>query len=147
MAVSKSHKAAVDLLLSKGANPDIVSGQHFTPLIIAAAFGDDALPMVESLLAGKANPELAPTSGPNAGGTPMHIAASNGSNWILARLLAAGAKPKLLPDGSTLMHMTAIEGNAETVELVSKTGISVDCTDIQLRTPLRLSGISGVTRI
>jgi ankyrin repeat protein len=143
VAVSKSNNAAVDLLLSKGANPDIVSGQHFTPLIIAAAFGDDALPMVESLLAGKANPELAPTTGPNAGGTPMHIAASNGSNQILTRLLTAGAKPKLLPDGSTLMHMAAIDGNDETVELVSKTGISVDCTDIKLRTPLHLSGISG----
>ena len=45
-AVDKSQKAVIDLLLSKGANPDIVSGQHFTPLIIAAAMGDAALPMV-----------------------------------------------------------------------------------------------------
>jgi ankyrin repeat protein len=142
-AVDKSQKAVVDLLLSKGANPDIVSGQHYTPLIIAAAQGDVALPMVESLLAGKANPELAPTTGPNAGGAPMHIAASNGSNAILGRLLAAGAKPKVLPNGSTLMHMAAIGGNAETVELVSKTGIPVDCTDGQSRTPLHLTGITG----
>jgi ankyrin repeat protein len=142
-AVDKSQKAVVDLLLSKGANPDIVSGQHYTPLIIAAAQGDVALPMVESLLAGKANPELAPTTGPNAGGAPMHIAASNGSNAILAKLLAAGAKPKVLPNGSTLMHIAAIGGNAETVELVSKTGISVDCIDSQSRTPLHLTGITG----
>jgi len=54
----------------------------------------------------------------------MHIAASNGSNAILGRLLAAGAKPKVLPNGSTLMHMAAIGGNAETVELVLKTGAS-----------------------
>lgn len=142
-AVDKSQKAVVDLLLSKGANPNIVSGQHYTPLIIAAAMGDVALPMVESLLDGKANPELAPTTGTNAGGAPMHIAASNGSNAILARLLAAGAKPKVLPNGSTLMHMAAIGGNAETVEIVSKTGIPVDCTDSQSRTPLHLTGITG----
>lgn len=142
-AVDQSQKAVVDLLLSKGANPDIVSGQHFTPLIIAAAMGDVALPMVESLLAGKANPELAPTTGPNAGGAPMHIAASNGSNAILARLLAAGAKPKVLPNGSTLMHMAAIGGNAETVDIVVKAGLSVDAVDSQSRTPLHLTGITG----
>lgn len=142
-AVDKSQKAVIDLLLSKGANPDIVSGQHFTPLIIAAAMGDAALPMVESLLAGKANSELAPTTGPNAGGAPMHIAASNGSNAILARLLAAGAKPKVLPNGSTLMHMAAIGGNAETVDIVAKAGLSVDAVDNQSRTPLHLTGITG----
>jgi ankyrin repeat protein len=142
-AVDKSQKEVVELLLSKGANPDIVSGQHFTPLIIAAAMGDAALPMVESLLAGRANPDLAPTTGPNAGGAPMHIAASKGANAILSRLLAAGAKPKVLPNGSTLLHMAAIGGNAETVEIVSKTGFSVDCTDSQARTPLHLTAITG----
>jgi ankyrin repeat protein len=142
-AVDKSQKAVVELLLSKGANPDIVSGQHYTPLIIAAAMGDAAMPMVELLLAGKASPELAPTTGPNAGGSPMHIAASKGANTILSRLLAAGAKPKALPNGSTLMHMAAIGGNAETVEIASKNGIPVDCTDSQARTPLHLTALTG----
>jgi ankyrin repeat protein len=142
-AVDKSQKAVAEYLLSKGANPDIVSGQHLTPLIIAATMGEVALPMVESLLAGKANPELAPTTGPNAGLAPMHIAASNGSNAILTKLLATGAKPEVPPNGFTLLHMAAIGGNAETVEIGTKTGISVDCTDSQARTPLHLTALTG----
>ncbi|MDD5403798.1 MAG: ankyrin repeat domain-containing protein [Sulfuricella sp.] len=143
VAVEKSHTEVVELLLAKGANPDIVSNQHFTPLIIAAAMGDAALPMVELLIAGKANPSLAPTTGPNAGGAPLHIAASKGANAVLDRLLKAGAQPTVLPNGSTLMHMAAIGGDAETVEIVSKAGISVDTPDSQSRTPLHLTAITG----
>ncbi|MFH1493508.1 MAG: ankyrin repeat domain-containing protein [Pseudomonadota bacterium] len=145
VAVEKSHTAVVELLLAKGANPDIVSNQHFTPLIIAAAMGDAALPMVELLIAGKANPSLAPTTGPNAGAAPLHIAASKGANAVLKRLLKAGAQPTVLPNGSTLMHMVAIGGDAETVEIISKADISVDTPDSQSRTPLHLTAITGNT--
>jgi hypothetical protein len=45
-AVEQSQQAVVELLLAKGANPNIVSTGHATPLMIAAGLGDSALPLV-----------------------------------------------------------------------------------------------------
>jgi ankyrin repeat protein len=143
VAADKLNKKLVELLLSKGANPNIISGQNYTPLIIAAAQGDVALPIVELLLAGRSDPSLAPTSGPNAGGDALHVAASKGANAILEHLLAFGVSPKILPKGSTLMHTAAIGGDAATVGIIATIGVPVDDSDYQGGTPLAYAAISG----
>lgn len=141
VVVDKEDKALVQFLLSKGANPNIISRQHYTPLIIAVSKGDAALPLVELLLAGRADPTLAPKAGTNAGGAPLHVAAYMGANATLRHLLAFGVTPKILPNGSTLMHMAGIGSNAETVAIALETGASVDDVDCDGATPLHYAVI------
>lgn len=143
VAVDRENKELVQLLLSKGANPNIISGQHYTPLIIAVSKGDAALPLVELLLAGRADPALAPRSGPNEGAGPLHIAAYVGANAIFRHLLAFGAKPHVLPKGSNLIHMAGIGGNAETVAICLGAGATVDEVDHDGATPLHYAAIRG----
>lgn len=141
VAVDKERKALVQFLLSRGANPNIISGQNLTPLMIAAANGDRALPLVELLLAGRADPTLAPKTEPHAGADPLIVAASKGANAILRHLLAFGVTPKILPNGSTLMHMAGIGGNAETVAIALEIGATVDDVDCEGATPLHYAVI------
>lgn len=143
VAVDKSHVAVVDLLLANGANPDIISNQDLTPLILATAMGDSSLPVVELLIAGKANLSLAPTTGPNAGGAPIHVATSKGANAILKRLLAAGTPAITMPNGNTMLHLAAIGGNLETIKILDSTSPSIDVADAKSRTPLHLAAILG----
>jgi ankyrin repeat protein len=143
-AVDHAHAAVVDLLLAKGANPDIISNQGYTPLIIAAAKGDDCLSILDLLIAGKAHLDLAPASGDNAGGTPLHVAASVGANKTLRRLLAAGARVDLRqPNQATALHTAALGGNAETIAMLIDSGISIGVTTKQEQTPLHYAAISG----
>jgi ankyrin repeat protein len=141
VAVGNENKALVQFLLSRGANPNIISGQNYTPLIIASAIGDRALPIVELLLAGRADPLLAPKSGPNADGDPLFVAATKGANSIIRHLLEFGVIPKVLPNGSTLMHMAGIGGDAETVAIAQKNGATVHDVDRDGSTPLHYAVI------
>lgn len=143
VAIDKSHVAVVDLLLASGANPNIVSNQDLTPLILAAAMGDSTLPIVELLIAGKANLSLAPTTGPNAGGAPIHVATSNGANAILKRLLATGTPALTMPNGNTMLHLAAIGGNIETIKILDSTSPLIDAVDAKSRTPLHIAAIVG----
>jgi ankyrin repeat protein len=110
-SVAMENKGLVQFLLSRGANPNAISEQNSTPLIIAAGIGDRALPIVELLLAGRADPLQTPNVGPYAGKDVLSVAASKGANVILRHLLSFGPLPRVLSDGATLMHMAAIGGN------------------------------------
>lgn len=136
LAVEMGNKALVQFLLSKGANPNIISGQNRTPLVIAASMGDRALPIVELLLAGRADPLLVSKAGPNAGTDALSIAASKGANAILRHLLAFGTVPRAQSNGATLMHMAGMGGDAETVALALTVGATVDDVDCDGATPL-----------
>lgn len=135
-SVALENKALIQLLLSRGANPNVISEQNTTPLIIAANIGDRALPIVELLLAGRADPSQTPKVGPYAGNDALCVAASKGANAILRHLLSFGAVPRLLPDGATLMHMAAIGGNEETIACAIVSGLGVNDVDSRGATPL-----------
>jgi len=143
VAIDNSHIAVVELLLASGANPNIISNQNLTPLILAAAMGDSSLPIVELLIAGNADLSLAPTAGSNAGGAPIHIATSSGANAILKRLLAAGVPALTMSNGSSMLHLAAIGGNLDTIKILDSTGFSVDAVDNKSRTPLHIAAIVG----
>jgi len=136
VAAAMGNKALVQVLLSRGANPNIVSGQNLTPLLIAAAQGDTALPIVELLLTGRADPTFALKTGPKAGVDVLFVAATQGSNAMLRHLLDFGVKPGVLPNGSTLMHMAGVGGNAGTVDIACEAGASVHDLDQDGATPL-----------
>lgn len=136
IAVKKENKAMVQLLLSKGAYPNVFSGENATPLTIAAEIGDRALPIAELLLAGRADPSLAAKAGPKADMDALGIAASTGANAILRHLLTFGVRPKVLPNGMTLMHLAGKGGNAETVALALEAGTTANDLDGDYATPL-----------
>lgn len=135
-SVAMENKGLIQLLLSRGANPNVISEQNTTPLIIATNIGDRALPIVELLLAGRADPLQTPKVGPYAGNDALCVAASKGANAILRHLLSFGAVPRVLPNGATLMHMAAIGGNEETIALAIVSGLGVNDADNRGATPL-----------
>jgi ankyrin repeat protein len=132
VAVKKENKAMVQLLLSKGAKPNVYSGENSTPLTIAVEIGDRALPIAELLLAGRADPSLASKAGIDV----LGIAAATGANAILRHLLTFGVRPKILPNGLSLMHLAGKGGNAETVVLALEAGTTVNDLDGDDATPL-----------
>ena len=135
-SVAMENKGLIQLLLSRGANPNVISKQNTTPLIIAANIGDRALPIVELLLAGRADPLQTPRVGPYAGSDALCVAASKGANAILRHLLSFGTVPRVQPNGATLMHMAAIGGNEETIALAIVSGSGVNDKDNRGATPL-----------
>jgi ankyrin repeat protein len=142
-SVATENKGLVQLLLSRGANPNVISEQNTTPLIIAANIGDRALPIVELLLAGRADPLQTPKVGPYAGSDVLCVAASKGANGILRHLLSFVPVPRVLANGATLMHMAAIGGDEETIARVIVSGLSVNDVDNLGATPLHYAVSHG----
>lgn len=142
-SVAAENKGLVQLLLSRGANPNVISEQNTTPLIIAADIGDRTLPIVELLLAGRADPLQTPQVGPYAGNDVLCVAASRGANGILRHLLSFVAVPRVLPNGATLMHMAAIGGDEETIARVIVSGLGVNDVDNLGATPLHYAVSHG----
>lgn len=141
--VAMGNKKLLQLLLSRGANPNVMSERSGTPLTIAAKIGDRALPTVELLLAGRADPALILKVGPHAGCDVLGVAASHGANAILGHLLSFGATPKKQANGVTLMHLAAIGGDADTIALLIAAGLNVNEVDSQGVTPLQCAVSHG----
>ena len=135
-SVAMENKGLIQLLLSRGANPNVISEQNSTPLITAVVIGDRALPIVEILLASRADPFQTPNVGPYAGNDVLCVAASKGANAIVRHLLSFGVVPRVQPNGTTLMHMAAIGGNEETIARAIVSGVGVNDVDGNGATPL-----------
>jgi len=75
-------------LLEKKANLDIQDNNGQTALFLAVTPGPSALAMVESLVKAGANMRLGPTSGDNAGATPLMLAIYMDAIPIVRTLLA-----------------------------------------------------------
>lgn len=116
---------ATDLLLSRGADPAIVSQHEFikvTPLHSAVASeGAESLRTVEVLLA-RGAPVDARAEG---GGTPLHSAAHNGNAPIVEALLAHGADP-LGPrdDGKAPLDLARDQGHDTVVNMCASAASS-----------------------
>lgn len=105
-AVAIGNRMLVQILLAKGANPNLVSRQHLTPLLIAVSAGDAALPLVELLLAGRADPNLAPQAGPNAGRNALTYADAAGFYAISQHLLTFGVERTKASNAATTLRPT-----------------------------------------
>lgn len=117
------HAGAARALLERGADPSIVSRHEFVkvmPLHSAVAReGAEDLATVEVLLEGGA-PVNAAVEG---GHTPLHSAASNGNEALVAALLAHGAdRAAPTADGRTPLDMARENGHENVVQLAASHG-------------------------
>jgi ankyrin repeat protein len=87
-AAMQNQVAIVRLLLQRGANPDIATPEHQTPLQLAAYSGGTEV--VQLLLEAGADPNIAETVN---GYTALVSAARNGHIAVIRTLLEAGADP------------------------------------------------------
>lgn len=147
-AIDKAQWAAAGLLLKHRPDLSLQDKNCNSPLYLAVAQGDSALPMVNLLLEAGASPDLGPSQGANAGATPLHIACATGANGCLESLLRHGASStKQLPSGSTPMHASAIGGDQKTIELLCDAGGNVNALDNEKSAPLHNAGFTGNAKV
>ncbi len=99
---------------------DAFSEDGFTPLTLAAAFGNKET--VDALIALGADLELFSTN-PNIKVAPIHAAAFGRNAGALSSLLAAGADPNLTSEGGfTALHSAAQNGDQASIEVLLSAG-------------------------
>ena len=132
-AAMKGDMTAVRALLRDGADVNAAQGDGMTALHWAALNGD--VRTMELLLIGGAVVEPLTRIG---GYTPLHLASSRGHAPIVARLLEAGSKPKLVTEtGVQPIHLAAQAGSADAVRFLLDRGADVNAVDgTHGRTPL-----------
>jgi len=128
-----SGAAAVQALLSQGADVNAAQGDGMTALHWAALNGD--LKTTNLLLAAKAKTEVVTRMG---GYTPLHLASSRGQAAIVARLLEAGSRVAAVTDtGVQAIHFAAQAGNPDALQSLLDHGADVNARDgVYGRTPL-----------
>ena len=143
-AIDKGQWAAAELLLERHPDLSIEDKNNNSPLYLAVSRGDAALPMVNSLLKAGANTELGPSTGDNAGATPLYIACAIAANGCIESLLRHGASANVkLSSGGTPLHTAAIAGDQRTIDLLCAAGGEVNALNDDQRTPLHNCGITG----
>lgn len=132
-AAMKGDVTAVRTLLRNGADVNAAQGDGMTGLHWAALNGD--LKTMDLLLIGGAVVEPLTRIG---GYTPLHLASSRGHAPVVARLLEAGSKPKLVTEtGVQPIHLAAQAGSADAVRFLLERGADVNAVDATHgRTPL-----------
>jgi len=111
----------VDLLLEKGADPNLTVASGWTPLMYAAQNGNE--PIVSRLLAAKADVNHTTEDGWPA----LILAAENGHEAIVSRLLAAGAEINhSAHNGCTALMLAAKNGHAAIVSRLFTAGAEID---------------------
>jgi ankyrin repeat protein len=115
---------------------DAMSGDGFTPLHLAAFFGQtDA---VRLLLARGATVDRNGTG--RMTGTPLHAGASGSHAGVVRTLLEAGADPNNRQrHGYTPLHSAAANGDLESIELLLDAGADPAATNDAGETPLMLA--------
>lgn len=114
LATFFGHEALVEMLLEKGADPNVSArnAMKVRPLHSAAAVKEAALShrLIKRLLAAGAQPNVQQ----QGGWTPLHSVAVHGRMGTVELLLEHGADPSLAADdGSTAQAMAARAGHAE----------------------------------
>ncbi|KAG8235982.1 hypothetical protein J437_LFUL015136 [Ladona fulva] len=132
----------VDILLRRGANPDVADARGATPLHNAAARGHQAA-LLLLLLQGKANVGAEDGSG----NTPLHLSADGGHEGCAKALLyylehssgaavARGLSRTANASGDTPLHLAARWGYESIVSLLLEHGARPDAQNARRMTPI-----------
>lgn len=147
-AADGKHADVLDLLLSKGAKPDLTDSNGQTALVVACCAGDAGFQMVNRLLDAGANSAIAISSESNRGGTALQISATLGANECLKLLLERGASATVSAVGGTApLHSAGISGNPQTVAILLAAGADVSAINAEKSTPLHFTAASGNTGV
>lgn len=138
LAASGGSKAAVEILIEKGAEVNAITRLGETPLHEVAqrdpSKSGEAVGIAELLLKNKADPNASA----QMNGTPLHSAAHKNAVEIVVLLLKNGARPDT-PDGTfnrTALHEAAREGYESVAEALLKAGANINIADSFGETPL-----------
>ncbi|XP_045538000.1 transient receptor potential channel pyrexia isoform X1 [Papilio machaon] len=136
-AASAKCLKCVKVLISHGA--DVNAGlSDRSPLHYAVL--SDAPEVVDALLAAGACPDTPQVFTE----TPLHVAASLGSDSCMKLLLDAGAdvRAALGPGRTTALHLAAVDGHAECARLLLDHGAYIDCPNSRGQTSLHLAALA-----
>jgi len=136
-AVIKDRTNLVEWLLAKGAVVDAADSMGMTPLHKAAVF--DRVRCAELLIAKGA--KLAPLARKYGALrlAPIHLAAEEGKNNMVACLLKHGADVNTPTEGAnriTPLHFAAANGRTSVVETLIAAGADINMKDFAGKTPL-----------
>ncbi|XP_014235580.1 ankyrin-3-like [Trichogramma pretiosum] len=107
LALCNNHKEVAELLLRKGASPNLANAEGLTPLhVICMGFqNDDKLEMLFEICEER-NQLVQIDAQDNLGNTPLHLALCYGKHWAAELLLRKGANPNLADvEGYTPLHV------------------------------------------
>ena len=125
------HKAVVDLLLSKGADPDPKDNDSRSPLSWAAENGHETI--VNLLLSKGVNPD----SKDSDGWSPLSWAAENGHETIVNLLFSKGAASDSKDTESrSPLWWAALKGHEAVVNLLLSKGVDPNSKDNLKKSPL-----------
>jgi ankyrin repeat protein len=163
LAAKHGHAAVVELLVEYGSPVSLISRQRSTALILAIAGGHREV--VERLLSKGADPNSIGPLGLTAlqravywrhldiadllvlRGARMDIHSAAGMNRadLVANFLAEDASQieRLLPNGTTPLHVAARCGAADTANLLIARKAKVEAVDTEYQTPLRSAAAFG----
>ena len=133
-----SQKNVIQLLLDRGANPNLANFYGWTPLHWAARNGKGDI--IQVLLHREADPDLAN----RYGWTPLHLAAEYGHKDVVQLLLKGGAeRNKADVQGETPLFNAARKGHKDVVQLLITAGAEPNKATKSGKTPLHLAQQHG----
>eukprot|EP00744_Colponema_vietnamica_P009510 GILI01013517.1.p1 GENE.GILI01013517.1~~GILI01013517.1.p1 ORF type:complete len:355 (-),score=45.07 GILI01013517.1:169-1233(-) len=136
LAAYQGHVKAVEMLLGKGADPNL------RPETLKFACASGSLPCVEALVAFGA--DVSKSSG--VGSAPLHWASFSGHAHIAKYLLSKSADVNAADDcGDTPLHRAAAKGFADVTELLIAHGANLEATNPRGCTPLHAAAGRGRT--
>ncbi|KAI1885208.1 hypothetical protein AGOR_G00217810 [Albula goreensis] len=150
LLASAAHAGAaevVELLLSRGADPELADNQGQSPLTLAARQGHVGTLRVLLDWAGRAGETVANAMVEHAdaeGWTPLRLAAWGGHREAVHLLLASGAEVDGSdPEGRTALRAAAWGGHEEILLILLNHGAQADRADREGRTPLIAAAYMG----
>ena len=135
-ACRASLKKVIQLLLDRGANPNLGDRDGWTPLLSTNTRNGNE-DIVQLLLEGGADPDL-PS---HFGTTVLHLAAENGNRDVVQLLIDRGAElnSNSTTYGFTPLHYAALTGHGDIVRLLLKAGAEPNPVNKRGETPLSIA--------
>lgn len=128
----------VKLLLASGADVNVRNKQNVTPLLYSINMACDKTEITLVLLQAGADVNVAESGD---GDTALWIATTESSNEVMEELLKRGANPNAQATsvgfaGYSPLHMAALNGLTDRVELLLRYGAAADIRNAKGQTPL-----------